>query len=161
MKPTIVLAGLILTGLSLAIGGGVVSASRGNDDVKQADRVHALPFSVSAVDTVNAPTESGEPQFTCVPVAQTVWYRLDVKHADSYVMDTTGSTYDTVISVFASDSKKPDFSNLRLVGCNDDYGALTSHLVVSLDPGTYFVQVADYGSPSPFNPHLLDFSVSR
>lgn len=158
---TIVLAGLILTGLSLAIGGGVVSASRGNDGFKQADRIHSRPFSVSGVDTVNATTESGEPQFTCVPVSQTVWYRLDLKSSDTFVMNTAGSTYDTVISVFASDSKKPDFSNLRLVGCNDDFGALTSRLTVSLDPGTYFVQVADYGSPSSLSPHLLDFDVSR
>lgn len=159
MKPIIIVVGLVLAGLALGLGSGVVSAARSNDDLKQATRVHAGPFSVAGLDTVDATTEAGEPQFTCAPVSQTVWYRVDVNSTGTYEFDTSGSTYDTVLSVFASDGKKPDFGTLRPVACNDDtYPGLTSHVAVSLEPGTYFVQIGDFGSPSPFSPHLLNLT---
>ena len=163
----------VVSGLALALSlsAGIASASRGsddarhasprNDDIRHARHIGRLPFAVTDYDTIDATMEPGEPLFSCLdfPQSQSVWYRFEVRDTAKYAFDTAGSTYDTQLSVYAGPKREPSFDKLRGRGCSDDvdqYDA-TSYVEIILDPGTYYVQITDYGVPSTVEPHLLDF----
>ncbi|MBK9602124.1 MAG: hypothetical protein IPO36_09815 [Anaerolineales bacterium] len=75
----------------------------------------------------------------------TVWYKYTTTLPGELLLDTSGSDYDTMISVW---SGTPGGS-LAAIGCNDDIGGnpwdVDSSLTVYLDASiTYYIQIAQF-----------------
>lgn len=79
---------------------------------------------------------------------QDVAFTWAVPQTGSYRFDTRGSTYDTVLTIFAGQCPNED----KILGCNDDSGDLTSLVDLDLKKGqkvtilldAYSDQVGDY-----------------
>jgi len=116
-----------------------------NDDVADAKHVTTLSFS----DTVNATyatVQPSEPWSDCAgTLASTVWYKFDPTVKERVVANTIGSTFDTVIDVFAGRLSHE-------IRCNDDTkrfagGYTQSSVTFDADPAvTYWLRVGGYGS---------------
>jgi subtilisin family serine protease len=69
---------------------------------------------------------------------RTVWYRFDAPLPGSLRLDTLGSTYDTVLSVYSGSR-----GALTMLACNDDASGTTSAVSVGVDVGqTVYVMVS-------------------
>lgn len=106
----------------------------------------APPVSLNA-DTRAATTEAAEPlAFPCdgvsITVGKTVWYALTVSTEGTAVVDTIGSSFNTVLAVYTGGS----LSSLTRVTCNDNAAnGLQSQVGFSAIPGTtYYVQAAGF-----------------
>ncbi|MBI2525483.1 MAG: S8 family serine peptidase [Candidatus Rokubacteria bacterium] len=95
-------------------------------------------------DTQSYTSAADDPVHSCTGLADghTIWYRFAPSAAGTASISTSGSSYDTVLSVHLA-------STLAEVagGCNDDVasGNLTSQAEVALAAGTeYLVQVSSY-----------------
>ncbi len=92
-----------------------------------------------------ATTEAGEPQFPGGGGIHSVWYSWTAPVSGDYIIDTNGSNFDTLLSIYTGGS----LSALQLVAENDDIqdGVLRqSQLIVSLQGGvTYQIAVDGYG----------------
>ncbi len=113
----------------------------GNDTCATA---HAISASGSFGGNNTALTDTG--RGTC-PTTTTggrdAWFRLTLGGARTVVLDTSGSTYDTVLYVRRSTCDGIE------VGCDDDSGTSTaSRLSLDLAAGTYYVVVDAYTSTS-------------
>lgn len=125
----------------VALPASTAYAQPGNDDVADATTVAALPFTDS-VDTTDATLEDGEPESSCAPVGATVWYAMTLSQNTSVTVDTAGSDYDTVLSVYQAASSD-DFAE---VACNDDSVGLQAMVSFAAAAGaTYFVQAGAFG----------------
>jgi hypothetical protein len=114
-----------------------------NDDFDSAQEISALPFD-DARSTAGAGMEADEPT-ACDLGSASVWYRLAPSTLPRMVTaDTFGSTYDTVLAVYAD--VDGTMSGLQEVGCDDDSGAdLQSQVQFLATPGaTYYFQVGAY-----------------
>jgi CSLREA domain-containing protein len=127
------------------------AAAPANDDFAAAETIGSLPFSDTETDVQNATLETfGDPLQFCrrnsVQGANTVWYRYTTgagttsSNPEYLLLDTSGSTYDTVIAVFEGGRNGRD---MPLGGCSDRFGG-REQAVVRLDrPSTeYYVEVA-------------------
>lgn len=90
------------------------------------------------------PNDPFDPAMGCVPAySNTVWYVYTPTVSSQIRVDTTGSTYDTVVAVY------DQYPNLNAIACDDD-GAVEvqkSLLTFPANTGnTYYIMVADYGS---------------
>jgi len=86
----------------------------GNDDFDNAISIVGLPFS-DTTSTVEATAALDDPQPTCVPTSHTVWYQFTPTTDMRIAANTSGSDYDTTISVFTGAR-----GSLTEVACNDD-----------------------------------------
>jgi calcineurin-like phosphoesterase family protein/PASTA domain-containing protein/Big-like domain-containing protein len=111
-----------------------------NDDW---DRAEVLPGLTGEIRTTTfgATPEPCEPWKGEHSGYASIWYRLTVPYAGSLVVETTGSRFDTVVSV-APD--KYDCSSRDGLPADDDSGGgLTSKMTVTADHGrTYFISVS-------------------
>ena len=131
-------------------------AQPSNDDLANATPVSALGFTDS-VDATGATLEAGEPDFTCAPVNSTVWYAVTLDRKTTLTIDTAGSDYDTVLSVF----RGTGFPNFDLAACNDDAEDLQARVSVSVGRGeTVYVQVGAFGD-EPGAAGQLEISFTR
>ncbi len=126
-------------------GGGILSLNVlrfvSNDDFDLATAIGTLAYSNSQ-DTAGATTALDDPSFTCVSGQKykTVWYRYTPSLAESLIIDTFGSSYDTVLAVWTGTR-----GGLVSVACNDDASGLQSKVQVPVTPGTtYYIEVAAY-----------------
>jgi serine/threonine protein kinase len=72
---------------------------------------------------------------------QQLWGRIELAQAEECVIDTSGSSFDTVLTLFDSAGNK--------IAEDDDGGQGTAaRLAVDLEPGTYLVSVTGFGSGS-------------
>jgi hypothetical protein len=85
-----------------------------NDDFADAIAVPGLPFQDSR-STANATLQPGEPR-PCGTIGATVWYAFTPPADASIAVETFGSGFDTVVSVYTGSS----LTNLTRVTCNDD-----------------------------------------
>lgn len=95
----------------------------------------------ATASTAGFTLEAGEPR-PCGGMAATAWYKYTAATAQSVVVDTGGSTFDTVLAVFVDD----DDALGALVACNDDgvFGQ-GSAVRFTTSPGTsYFIQLGGY-----------------
>jgi hypothetical protein len=81
-----------------------------------------------------------------------VWFTFTLTAASYVVLDTSGSTYDTVLSIRAGTCDGTE------LGCDDDSGdGLTGMLAMNLTAGTYYVLVDAWGSSSTYmGNYILD-----
>jgi uncharacterized protein DUF1566 len=101
-----------------------------NDACSSATVITALPFTETRV-TLAATTSPDDPVQSCAGGrahgAQSVWYRFTASAAGPFVVDTAGSTYDTVLSAYTGTC-----GALAEVACNDDAGETTVQSKLSL-----------------------------
>jgi hypothetical protein len=113
-----------------------------NDDFGNATII-SLPYS-AAQDTIAATTASDDPLFACVSGQRynTVWYRVTPSSTGTIVVNTFGSSFDTVLAVWTGTR-----GNLQSLGCNDDTQTLQSEVSVPVSAGTaYYIEIAGYSS---------------
>jgi hypothetical protein len=112
-------------------------AAPDNDDQADATSVTAVPFS-DVVDVTDATVEDGEPGVSCVGnIGHTVWYEVSLSKRTQVLVDTEGSSFDTVAAVYDS--------NLNEVACNDDAGTLQAKVDFRAERGqTYYVKIGSY-----------------
>lgn len=100
------------------------------------------------LNTTDATTETGEPlNPSCVASPQfvnhTVWYGVTVSAGTEVSVDTAGSNFDTVLTVYTG----PSLGSLTETACNDDAGGLggTSALEFTASSSTtYWIQASGY-----------------
>jgi hypothetical protein len=63
-----------------------------------------------------------------------VWYTITVGSAGTLIVNTFGSSYDTILSIYTGTP-----GSFTGVGCNDDSGGLQSRLMLSVVAGQRFV----------------------
>jgi hypothetical protein len=119
-----------------------------NDEYAQATTASPLPFE-DRQQTRNATFDVplGEPvPIACLgtrAIGHTVWYTYVAPGNGTYVIDTAGSDFDTVIGVYTGSAPPA----LAPVDCNDDPSALVrqARLELSLTGGTaYRIQIGSY-----------------
>jgi Ca2+-binding RTX toxin-like protein len=110
---------------------------------------------VSSHTNVGATTQTGE-QLVCglATMAATAWYSMTVSANSSVVVDTQGSTFDTILAVYTGGS----LATLFQVNCNDDISGTDtdSSLQFSAVPGTtYWIQVGGWaGETGTYNVNI-------
>lgn len=141
-----------------------------NDNIANATNITGVQLT-DIKDTSAATTESTDPVPPCVQQVtpgqgntgghpngayNTMWYQYTPAFSSVVGMDTTGSSYDTVLSLW---SGAP--GNLSLLGCGHGVSSgpgnnLQSQVgPVSLNTGTtYYIMVSSFGPPDP-NPQAL------
>jgi hypothetical protein len=122
-----------------------------NDNFANAMSVTTTPFT-STVDNSGATTESSDPTPLCSnhstnPRTKTVWWSLVPGTSGTIEVDTIGSAYDTILSVWTGTA-----GDLSVMACNDDItdGVNTqSQLYFSAIAGTkYYLMVSPFGPPA-------------
>jgi hypothetical protein len=103
--------------------------------------------------------------FCGVPTGAEVFYKFTLTAREMVYVDTFGSSFDTVVGIFS------DCNGTVAAGgtaCNDDSACandyLRSHLVTTLDPGTYYIALDSYnygtGTNSMGGPFTMNFQHS-
>jgi CSLREA domain-containing protein len=103
---------------------GVVRAAPANDNFADAKSVtFPLPYSdtVGDFDQADPDGEAGEPQ-SCSSKPASIWYTLTPSSDTVITVDTEGSTFDTVLSIYTGAT----LGNLTELACNDDFSAVTA-----------------------------------
>ena len=148
----------------------VVAPPPVNDAFANAINITSLSFQ-DVKDSSGATTQSGDPTPPASCVQQitsgqgntgglpngaynTIWYQFTPMFSANLEVDTVGSSYDTVLSIWAGSS-----GSLTSVACNDDINpgvVVQSQLQnVALTAGTtYYIMVSSFGPPDP-NPIAL------
>ena len=120
-----------------------------------AQRITALPYTKTQVDTTKMTVQAGEPTSctprnatTAAPLGKTIWLTYTPATTGYVTAYTSGSTYDTVMGVYSGTT----LANLVAVGCNDDVdnanSILTSKLRFNAVAGRkYYFQVGGYRNP--------------
>jgi hypothetical protein len=117
------------------------------DDCATARDVTALPYS-DTYDASPATTDPGDPATSCASSCpsdhHSVWYTFTAPSSLDVTVDTFGSAYDTILSVFQAG---PDCSSLTLVNCNDDASSgVQSEVTFSTCAGeVFYFFVTSYG----------------
>jgi len=105
---------VVVTAILLAlVGAPAAFAQPANDNFDNAIVIGAMPFS-DVVNTTDATTEAGEPQF-CNFMSQTVWYSFTATAAMVLKADNVGTGFITNLNVYQATG--PGFGGLSFVGC--------------------------------------------
>lgn len=121
----------------------------GNDDFAGRVTISSVPFGAYGLNTIGATTQGLDPSHPCASISyprqsRSVWYAYTPSINDVYNINTSGSSYDTVLSVWSG-----SWGALANRACNDDSGGLTSALNSVLYVGTtYFIEASAYGANS-------------
>ncbi len=119
----------------------LVLATPANDVMSTATTIDNLPFSIQQM-TVDATSDEVKP-FCSSNSGRSVWYQYTPNSDQMLNIDTFGSNYDTVLSIFTEQS-----GSLNEVFCNDDFKEqIQSQLQVELTENTtYYLVVNGYQS---------------
>jgi Ca2+-binding RTX toxin-like protein len=125
----------------LAVASPVFAAPPPNDAFAAAQVVPSLPFE-HALSTTEATTEPSEPEPPCTGfIERTVWYSFTPASDEVIGVDTRGSDFDTIVSVYTGSS----LSELTPVACSDDETTLQARVVFAAEGGrTYYIQAGGY-----------------
>lgn len=129
---------------------GVLATDPSNNSVLDAITMRSNPFSHSVSTkeaTIGYTNGVAEPR-PCGRIGKTVWYRLWVAEGQKFTANTFGSNFDTVIAMYRAPEGLTSFSELELIGCNDDApGSTQSRLKTTVNAGDstfIYVQVGGY-----------------
>ena len=121
-------------------------AAPDNDNLVAAIDITTLPYTNQQIthEAVNEPAELLSKcfnDFTTKLVSASVWYQYTATRDQTVTLDTLGSDYDTLLSVWQG-TRHP----LTEVDCNDDNGnQIQSHLSLSLEKGTiYYINISGF-----------------
>ncbi len=150
IQPTISSNGRFVTFASDGLGGAVrYAAARAL--LPLPNTVCAAATEISGAQTIFSDNYAGPGDLTlsdCNPAkGNSAWYRFVASCTGQMIINTAGSSFDTVLSVH------PDACGSQAIACNDDVnlsaGDLTSQLVVSVVAGqAYRIRVAGFGTNS-------------
>ncbi len=122
-------------------GGNLVLSLSANDLSAAATPVNALPFTTTQ-DIGSATSSAGDPVHTCTSSAdsKTVWFRYNAGFTGNLLIDTEGSNYDTVLSVYNAAAPSSELA------CNDDTDQDSqSALSLAVISGqSYLIEVSRY-----------------
>ena len=128
------------------------ATSVANDTCASATVIGTPPFA-NAIDTTQATTDPADPFGSCAcgQNGHSVWYQFTAGRSGEVTVDTAGSGYDTVLSVFTGSCGGP----LPVV-CNDDSdGTLQSQVHFEAVAGaTYLIEVTSFCSGLGGSLHL-------
>lgn len=118
-----------------------VISSASNDDFANARYIENLPYQ-DRRDTTRATIELGEPQPSCLSTKKSVWYRHTSRTTRLAVVDTSGSSFSTVVAVYAGNR----MDRLSEVGCDAfNRTGSQSRVPFSMTAGrTYYIQVGGF-----------------
>jgi len=136
----------------------VIAPAPANDNFASAINITATSFT-DTKDSSGATTETNDPTPACAQSPQipfvtgrsnTIWYKVVPTGSGTANIDTIGSSYDSVLSVWSGTSQ----TALTAVACNDDInpGIVTESQLtnVTLNAGTtYFIIVSSFGQADP------------
>ena len=113
----------ILLGLALLAGsvasGMPAQAAPANDNLANAVLVTSHPYR-NTRSTVGATRQTGEASTSCGTPQATVWYEIKLPAATEVMITTTGSSYDTVLTLWRGTART--FSSLTYLDCVNDLG---------------------------------------
>lgn len=121
-----------------------------NDDFSSSWVIGAVPFYATSWNVTGATTQGFDPFTTCGSIttprqSRSVWFSFTPPMTGNYNINTIGSDYDTVISVWTG-----SWGFLTSQGCDDDSGGnWTSSLNLTLYGNTtYYIEAMSYGDSS-------------
>ncbi|HLJ47247.1 MAG TPA: lectin like domain-containing protein [Bryobacteraceae bacterium] len=125
----------------LVLNAMAVSVPPDNDSIDNAFGIPGLPFTIQE-DTVNATEDDYDPWHTCTGDwdVRTVWFYYTATTTGRVRINTFGTDYDTVLSIYDGDSGDE-------IACNDDASDDTYQSAVDLDVTagkTYWIEVSEY-----------------
>lgn len=144
-------------GNAVRVNIGNNTARPANDALSAATLVSALPFN-AAPDTLLATRETADPTLTCLGNQKgyyTVWYRHTPTTSRTLLINTSGSSYDTLLAVFSGSP-----SSLTPVACNDNDTTFQAQVGFNAVAGTtYYIALASPVS-SAFGAASISFSAA-
>ncbi len=142
VDPLASLSGKVTTGGRLNLRKALTSTSNHpfNDDFATASVIAGSSTTVRAA-SIGATAEASEPNHGATGGAS-LWWKWTAPVSGLTVVDTTGSSFDTIAAVYTGGSA-PTVSTLTQVANNDNYnGAQTSRLTFTAASGTtYYIAV--------------------
>jgi hypothetical protein len=108
-----------------------------------------ITYNPSLLDTRDATVSPCEALESCeaagAGVSNTVWYRYSPAMSGTIRVDTFGSNYNTVLSIFDGCAGGPGCDQPRELACNDNFFfGETSQVFLSVEAGqTYIIKVSD------------------
>lgn len=125
------LPAILAAGLTMTVAGPAMAAVPTNDDFANATVVSATPFT-DTVDTTDATSQATDS--TGCGGSHSVWYAYTASHDGTLTFDTSGSSFDTLLSAYTGAE-----GSLTLVACNDDAnGGLQSQVSFDVTSGTTY-----------------------
>ncbi|MBI4907922.1 MAG: hypothetical protein HY820_30130 [Acidobacteria bacterium] len=131
-----------------------------NDEISTAVAIPSLPYTIQQ-DITRATASATDPGHSCesnFKGLRTVWFRVVPTFTGTLNVNTYGSEYDTVLSVY-----RTNVSQANEVACSDDANGATysSAAAVSVTAGqTYYIEVSEYDDFTPGNGGLMVLNVS-
>lgn len=127
-------------------GGTMQLTISANDQISAATPITVVPFTFNQ-DTRYATVVDADPIHSCTRQkdAKSVWFRVQPTFTGRLMVDTVGSTYDTVLAVYQGTVPQQD------IACSDDAAdSFLSAINFAVTNGqTYLVQVTSYSSGGP------------
>ncbi len=124
-----------------------------NDDIENAREL--VPNEEVHVSTISTTSDRSDPDLSCVGAyGHTVWYTY-TPSGDEYIgLDSSFSTYDTVMGLFRGTPGEPDFEEFA---CDDDSGLNGAARIETKIAGgeTYHIVVGAYGGTAAGKLKLL------
>ena len=114
-----------------------------HDACERAEAV-ALDGAVVEADSADASPDVSDPIPPCtgVPDGATLWYAVASEQAGAIEIETVGSDYDTVVSVWSTEDDCSAMETGTPLACNDDSDGLTSRVRFDAEAGvSYRVQI--------------------
>jgi hypothetical protein len=107
-------------------------------------------------NTVYAGRDPQEPVHCGQGSGASYWFAYQSPESGTVVMDTVGSTFDTVLAAYTYDMPYAGYASLREVGCDDNSGPDGKASVVSfrVSPTRYYVVVVDGVNGAKGRAHL-------
>lgn len=134
---------IMIAGVNGAYGDLTFQAYLNNDyfanAISTGNLIVGLPY-MRSQSTADTTLETGEKPGTCgLSVTNTVWYKYTAPVTAQVTFSTTGSNFNTVLSVWTGTT----LATLTQIGCNDDGSTQpTSSLTVNtVAKGTYYIRI--------------------
>jgi hypothetical protein len=107
-------------------------------------------------NTVYAGRDPLEPVHCGQGSGSSYWFAYQAPESGKVVMDTVGSTFDTVLAAYTYDMPYAGYASLREIGCDDNSGPDGKASVVSfrVSPARYYVVVVDGVNGAKGRAHL-------
>lgn len=125
-----------------------VIAGEDNDAFAAAGILSGASGSVRG-NTVGASREPGEPNHAGNVGGRSIWYRWQAPSTGTWVFDTIGSPFDTLLAVYQGET----LATLVQIAANDDAaGGTNSSVIIPAQSGASYRIVVDGFNPNPSDP---------
>jgi hypothetical protein len=132
--------GPVRTGsIQLAGQGNLVTSTPINDNLLNSQSIGSGISFTQTGSLLGATAQSGEPALAGLPATRSVWFTYRAPANGRLVVDTVGSTFNSVLGVYSGTVGV--FSSLKLLAANDDIatGNLQSSVSLPVTSGTTYI----------------------